>query len=426
MNAEYNRLNKVLTQCGNKSILGYSLKALIASELVYLIYQRYKPFRQLHKISLSTFFAQISVAFNYQLLFETCKQFKCILTVLHKREDHVEFMQQIQQQIPDSTIFYNHNISLIRHFKLSHIVIAFYNIMPLRGLSLKEKIHIIIILIKYLNTLDHLEKLFKAFVPAMFKFVAFNGPYKNDAILTEFFHKIKVPTFSIQHGIYYEYKSFIPYDIINYLFVNTDKILCWGKESVRVLKKYRIEEKKLVIAGNPKYEDVEIKKINTNFKTGLVLLGRFIYHKENISLLKVLKKIKTNTGIGFIIKPHPSLLSHKIWPAYLAICNESNFEIQEKGLLTKILDSNQFDFSIAYNTGAYIESYIFGKVSLRYSINENETVEGIDDKFLNESEFEERISYFKNKASDELNKDIFQMVDDVFGITKINYKAYLN
>ena len=76
-------------------------------------------------------------------------------------------------------------------------------------------------LLKELNSLSILEKTFKKYKPAntsLLKFIAFNGPYGNDALLTEFFHKHGISTYSIQHGIFYDYKIQVPYDIINYLF----------------------------------------------------------------------------------------------------------------------------------------------------------------------------------------------------------------
>jgi hypothetical protein len=427
MNPEYIRLNKVLKQLDAKRYNGYSIKALIQTELVYLIYKRYKPFRQFKSINILTFIRKVRLAAKYDDLHELCKKYFTILSILHERKDHVEFMERIKDKISNAVIYKNNNLTLQKHYKIINLYVSIINISLLYTLSIKEKIHLIVILTHHLNTLHLLEETFKGNNHNNVNFVAFNGPYGNDAILTEFFNKLNVNTYSIQHGIYYRYKNFIPYDIINYLFVNTQKILCWGSESIDVLAEYGVDKKKCIIAGNPKYNNYKIQPFNKTFKTCIVMLGRFIYHEENLELLKLLNVIHKQTEIIFFLKLHPSLEIKSYLKDYQNLSKKYNFQIIDNSRsLTEVLKSDKYNFSIAYNTGAYIESYLLGKISLRFSKNENETIRGLDDKFKDYESFINRINYFKQTETDNLYNLVFEMVDSVLGISYDRYKFVLN
>ena len=418
MNSEYDRLNNILIQCEAKKIRGYSLKALLASELVYLIYGRHKTLKQLNPIKKLTFLGLARTAFDYSMLSEVCLTNKVILTYLHPRPDHVEFMQCIKKKVNNSVIFNNNNVTKCRHYGPINFILALLMIATITKISIREKIHLIVILTQYLNTLKRLEYLFKGKKIGRIKFVAFNGPYKKDAILTEFFNKRGDETYSIQHGIYYQYKKFIPYDIINYLFVNTGKILCWGDEAIRVLSKYYgISPEKLVIAGNPKYNGINSFSFNVNFSKGMVLLGRFIYHDGNIKLLNLLSKIKKEMEIDFIIKLHPSLNTKD----YKMICNQLKLELAEDLLLSEYLKSDLFSFTISYNTGAYVESYLQNKISLRFVIEENESIKGLNDKFKDLTSFKARIRNFQEIDQQTLQSNASKMVDSTLGVSYDRY-----
>ena len=166
--------------------------------------------------------------------------------------------------------------------------------------------------------------------------------------------------------------------------------------------------------GNPKYKDLTIEQVDQSFTKCLVLLGRAIYIPSNEKLLSLLKEFnkKHNNKILFYIKKHPFLMDveHK---SFASISDNMIFLGREHSV-QEVLRSDMVNFTIAVNTTAYYESLALGKISLRWSESENEEFIGMNDKFVNLSQFETKLNEFTQKPEPEIRQEMKDIIKYVF------------
>ena len=207
-------------------VRGYDAQALLLKDLLYVVYGKTK----VPRFTLRNYIRQLFTRYQYDALLPLARQHEIVLTVLQDRPDHREFMEKISRKVNNAVIFSNAGIELhpIRIFSFRNIAVvatALLSFATRKRFSWREKLYFSLLLAQYLHTLHVLKDQFRPGNYKIKKFVAFNGPYGLDALLTAHFNSIGVPTYSIQHGIFYDYKLYVPYDIINYEFTLTDKIL---------------------------------------------------------------------------------------------------------------------------------------------------------------------------------------------------------
>lgn len=404
----YAKLQKWLQHLEPVHYRGYSVKALLAKELVYLAYERTVPARMGWKEVLR----QVRYAYDYKALKKLTDTHRVVVTVLHPRPDQRAYAESVKSRISQADIFDNSLRTLPRvvHYRGKHLVAAANVVWHIPGLTYYMRVHLLIQVVQKLNTLHLLSCLYKNATLRQKVLVAFNAPYAFDALLTEFFHQHGAVTYSLQHGIFYTYKKFIPYDIINYLFTNTDKILCWGEGSVRRLAQdYHLPNSKLLVAGNARYADKVRRPIrDRSFASGLVMLGRFVYDETNFRLLELIHRIQQTAGIAFTVRPHPSFVMNErqFREAFAAYA----LEVDESESLSQTLAGDKYSFTISSNTGSYVEAYFAGLICLRYAAGENETIEGIEDQFHDEATFLSIVERIKKTSETDLQKKIDEML----------------
>jgi len=341
-----------------------------------------------------------------------------IITFLINRADYQEQGMAVQQLFPESEILNIESLPKRRYspFRFSYLKHFLKAIRLTYTRSVNEsfmaKLYLAAIITKIFNYIQLLEK--STFPETAKKYICFNTAYKEESILTEYFKKRKVETITMQHGIFCDFKQVIPFDIINLDNLIADKVLCWGQSTVDYLISKGIEKSRLILMGNPKYKDVEIQNIDQSFTRCLVLLGRQIYVPSNDKLLALLRDYNRKYGnkILFYIKKHPFLMDSDN-KSFASIADNMIFLGKEHST-KEVLKSGLVNFSIAVNTTAYYESLALGKVSLRWAETENEEFIGLDDKFVNMEEFEEKIRTFEDKPEDELRDEMKDIIRYVF------------
>lgn len=198
--------------------------------------------------------------------------------------------------------------------------------------------------------------------------VFFNSSNFPESMLCEFFRSKGVNTFSMQHGMYL-YPELIYFDVVNFSNVMAETLLCWGDASKQAVEQF-YEKNNLPmnfcckIAGYPRNTSAMAESKTISEKV-LVLLPRYIYKKESINLLEILKKIR---NIDFIIKPHPSLVKD---PEITAICDEMATPIVACKLST-CLNNTQFRAVIGFNSTSIFESIPNTSAILLYSSGQDE------------------------------------------------------
>ncbi len=392
---------------------GYNLQSLIAHDIA-----RFAFLKKLPKIK-SVFRWFVIPSHNY---FATFFKHKYLTSnVYPQRKDYCSLFGLIRKELGIS----NKTIDYI-YGKQIRFVLSFKNIFKSikEAYNAKEYLNFIEILFfaacltYYKNILDSFEKRLVSVTKTEY-FFASNSSSTPDSILCLYFNKLGVKTYSFQHGAYSSFQSFVPMDIINIENMTSEKMLCWGQSTVDLMVDLGYDLNSLEITGNPRYKNIKLHSVKQSFKTGIVFLGRFIYDEENVKLLELLSDLQSKIeGLKISVKPHPTLNEDKYKKLLIAL----NLELIDKDkLLTELINSGKYDFAVSYNSTAYYEPLTRGIPCFRFSLNENENIFGMDDKFISASELEQQISQFKKMKSEDLLNKMKSVLQYVFNIDNVDY-----
>lgn len=410
MNQEWFNDYKELKEKFNYTYKGYNLKYLVAGYL-NLNFDEKPILRDVFKeYYLSTTIIDLRKALSIEQ--------QTLITYLINRTDYRDLANTAQQYYPDSAVI---DLSSLPIKKISPISITYCKhfwmavwLIFRRGIghNFNYKLQFMALVIKLLNQIKLIEKYPN---PVHIKrYICFNSAYKEETLLTLYFNKRNIETVTLQHGIFCNFKRLIPFDIINYENCVAQNMLNWGQSSIDFLTEKGFDRSRLNPIGNLKYKDFKIEKISQTFTKCLVLLGRPLYIETNDKLLDTLAEYnkKHDNEIVFYIKKHP-FIEDKYHVQHADIAHNIIFMGREHSV-QEILKSDIVDFSIAVNTTAYYESLALGKPCLRWTEEENEDFYGMDDKFENLSQLEEKIDLLKNMEQDRLVKDVKDLIRYIF------------
>ena len=395
----------------NYSYKGYNLKYLVSGYLTFLFSGETPSSRDVFKeFYLSGTIINLSEALNITE--------STLITYLIDRTDYRDLAFTTKHVFSDSqvvdlsklskkkiSIF---NLTYIKHFWISLWLVLSHSI----GQGSMSKLFYVALTVKILNQVSLLEK--NCSNTSITRYVCFNSAYKEETVLTAYFNKRNIETVSMQHGIFCDFKLTIPFDIINYENLTASKLLCWGQSTIDYLKTKGFEDSRFILMGNAKYKDAVIGHVSKSFKKCLVLLGRSVYIPSNDRLLALLQEYnrKNNNQILFYLKKHPFVVDseHKKF----ASLPDNMFFVGREHSVQEVLKSDLVDFTISVNTTAYYESLALGKISLRWSDEENEDFYGMNDKFYDLATFEEKIKNFKEMPEDEICREMKDVIKYVF------------
>ena len=347
---------------------------------------------------------------------EAFDNYDFVVTTLYNRKDYNDLISSCFCSINYTKINLL-DLPYIKSFNLKHILIGIKKcLLKSSKISFKKRLYLTSYTIYYLNIYSSIEKCFKNFSFENKSYIAFNSSYDIETLLTQYFNKKTKNTFHLSHGVsYIIYGNFIPIDILNGRNIQAKNVLSWGESSKSYLEPLFVAQNKnckIIVAGNPQYPYKEIN-IKTTFKKGIVFLGRSIYDDSNFKLLILLSEIYKTFKIYFDIKPHPS----SDIELYKNIVKEMPFSFLTRELTPiNILRSGEYDFAVAYNTTTYFEAMYYDLLCFRYSLNENELYEGLDDKFSTLDEFEMKINYFKETNFSTINKIVHKVLVNNLGM----------
>lgn len=240
------------------------------------------------------------------------------------------------------------------------------------------------------------------------KYLSFNSSNKYESVFTLYLRYFfsNVETYSMQHGMYFNYQNEIPLDVINFENVMANNILVWGEFTAEQIKDHLYEDVKVKIFGNPLYQDKEIltNSYNPSSNNILVCLPRVIYQKEIFDLVELIKSQKFNS-FSFFLRPHPSF-DKRILSAMIS--KVSNIKISSDKSMKE-----EFNISlkavIGFNSTSLFESIFYGVPVLQF-------VSG-NDEFLNAGFFE-----FTNEK--QLNSFLNTSILDSYVVNRDLVKSY--
>lgn len=399
---------------------GYDLKYAMSPNFVFYAYN-------LRKDLLTKSFVSKSLFQNIDLseFRKNIKSRSVLFTNNLPGKDHRILVSEVMNNI-ENPFFFNDDLLIKIRFNVKNTISSFFNIFfnkMYRDVSLYQKIFFSLNLVYYKNLIDQLEKLPND-VNTTAYVACFSG--NNESIYVAFFKKRNIKTYCLQHGLLTalnDYKYFIPADIVSAENLNADFMLGWGKYSKKVLSQLGFGENRFLLAGNPKYSNLnEINIYFREYKKCIVCLGRDIYFEENLLLLKIAREM-FQIGIEVHLKFHPRSNLQK-YEDYMQL---SNFNVlpAETSINDSIAIANP-DFVIVYNSTVYYEYYFKGIITFRYSVGANDIPFGLNDEFVDIDELMIRINEFKSKSKEELSGEVNTVMNRFCALGVNNYGNILN
>lgn len=188
------------------------------------------------------------------------------------------------------------------------------------------------------------------------RYLSFNSSYSYESVFTLSMRSKGVVTYGMQHGIYYKFKGYIPFEMIGMYFSTAEKFLGWGDFSVNQIGGFLRPFTEPVVFGNPIYRGKKVQScFDKRSNEVLVFLPRVTYAKELRKLIELLS-LDVFSNYSIIIRPHPSLDTAEL----ATICaSKSNFKISTNKNLEEDFSCSVLA-AIGFNTTTLFESIFFG------------------------------------------------------------------
>jgi len=335
------------------------------------------------------------------------------------RKDHFELFNNVVRNLseaPSITNLFELKNKISWHlFKDLKIIFVVFRILKKTDLRMIEKIHYGIEYAYWINTIMELDKIDFSKVK---KYLCMCHVLGMENLLTQYFRKKGIETFSLQEGIYLVYKKNKVLGSIAYELFETDHLLCWGQYTKDEYSAYGIDPRRISVAGYPKGETIKPQKEGNEFRNCLVLLAGPIFGDVNNKLLKILLGEKDHLKIT--LKPHPANYSEMS-----AFAVKNCFDITKKGMTVgECFESAKYDFCIAVNTTAYYESWMAGVPCVRYYDERFDNFYGFDDFFSDEEQFKTMINGYRICPKNE--NEVKEMLKYAIGFGLDNYDKVIN
>jgi hypothetical protein len=388
---------------------GYELDKILAVDLIALIYKKEKfNFKSL-------------LRFVLRLKVEIPDQTGTVLYSIGRygRKDYYELLDYVRIQAVGSLL----DLSKIKPSMSINILnmVKAVRIVNNTDLDFLNKLTLAAKVTYTLNTIDYLEKRNQS-EHNINSFCSFCSNLNEEAILDFYFKKRNIPTYTLQHGLWFIYEKY-PVDAIAYENLIADKLLSWGQYTIDEFIAFGVNKKQLLLAGYPKYAHAlsRPKKKQGNLKV-LVLFARKIHHKNNLALIDLLANTKVNLEVEF--KLHPSLDRHK----YSQLAEFNGFSMAPQGTINELLKTGGYDFSISYNSTAYYDSYMNNCISLRYKdVDADNALEVLDDGFSSGEELLHKLDLVQQGIASQVVWDkVTERLHYILGYGVNNYASIQN
>ena len=332
------------------------------------------------------------------------KKGKILVSYFMPRKDHHELVMKAIERFPKEELImldcykYKQKNPLLRSsFRFPDFILLFNIWNRFRKVKLKKvlgKNYYLFLTKTYLihKRIDQFYKIYNKYNPRAH--IAFcSQAFEEDAILTLIHKKEGKPTFTLQHGFILTNSPYFSPHIIQIENLISDYFLIWGNSMHKSLKEY-VDEKNLLIAGNPKHSNKDIKKIKKfSPKIATFFFSTPGYEKSNEKVIKILNKFaEKHSEIKFNLKIHP----FDDVKNYMPLISTKNIQFTEKEYpIQKLLEKS--DFIILHNTSIAYEALLYKTPIFRFEDEFIAKVWEFKDTFRNPEELEKLFNKLKDK-----------------------------
>jgi hypothetical protein len=229
-----------------------------------------------------------------------------------------------------------------------------------KNIKFHERYILFLACFQAMSFLDFLQRSIKN--PNASNYLSFNSSYEYESVLTLYMRSKSIPTYTMQHGMYYQFKGKIPFEMIGMYFSTAETFLAWGEFTIKEIKDYLEPKTKMKLFGHPNYSLRAIKECHASSSNSvLILLPRITYITEILSLIDLLSQDEFRK-FEFTLRPHPSL---NLQPVRHRLVSSQNFNFSTAVLLDDEF-SRQFLCVIGFNTTTMFEAIYYGLPILQY------------------------------------------------------------
>ncbi|PVH25611.1 hypothetical protein [Sphingobacterium corticibacter] len=401
---------------------GYDMKPLMAN---FFLFNSYSPISK-SSYTIVRQLLKICVTYDFQSMVEDLRKDQVVFFYQTTRNDYFDFIKDIISTVDNTHILptrFKHKF----RYSLKNIISSFKEAFSKKFCcpDIKSRVYYFACLTFYKNVLDELDK-HKDQV-SIKSFVGFNCSLLLESLFCQFFQACKIPTYGLQHGVLLSenlYSKPLPMDFVNLENFQADYLLGWGDFTKRVFDEAGYNNKKCIVAGNPKY--AHIKQIHIKIPEGtrfIVCLARDLYTEENKLLINIVAEMR-DTGYSPILKLHPNSDISR----YRSLIDELDLECADVNLnVADTIIRYQPDFTVVYNSTIYYEYYLNNLVAFRFSLNEKDIPFGMPrDSFSDCQDLIDNLNAIKERNIEEYNEEINLFVNQFVRIGANDYNKILN
>ncbi|MBY2899766.1 MULTISPECIES: hypothetical protein [Bacteroides] len=337
------------------------------------------------------------------------------------RKDHLQLYESIINRLEGKA---SYNNTLEFGWKISihplvgmKMVSKVFRCLKEDKIRFREKLALSVLVVHYCNVIEELCQMNFSNVE---KYLSMCSVLDLENLLTQYMKGQGIPSYSLQEGIYFIYKTNSPLDSIQYENFEAQYLMCWGQFSVDEYVSFGISPERLYIAGYPKKIDVKLMKKDNPFKKCMVLLARESFRETNKKLLDIL--IELSSQYAFCLKLHPSC-NYLYYSQYVSLYNIN--VISKDKMVEECLNNKEYDFCIAVNTTAYYEVLMRGLPCLRFFDGTFDLMAGYNDVFQTKEDFEKYICDIKHLSIFDYQADINKILEYAIGVGIDKYKEIL-
>lgn len=188
--------------------------------------------------------------------------------------------------------------------------------------------------------------------------VSYNSSNIPECFLTSACNRDGIKTFSLQHGLYFDFLNTPPLAIINHENVTAKVLLTWSSFCKEQIEQFhqrhtRPIDFEIYIAGYLKGKPKIIKQQSLRHRMILCLLPHECV-AASINLLKLLHNLHESHEVT--VRIHPLSRSDKL----LLSSIPPSFKLDSHELLEESINANQYRLAVGFNTTSLFDTLLFG------------------------------------------------------------------
>ncbi len=267
--------------------------------------------------------------------------------------------------------------------------------------NIKRMFYLMLCQVKYLEIA---KKVFKN----DFKYlVVFADMQAMDNMLCQIAKQKKIPTVTLQHGLYVDYENNFNVNIVNYKNHVADYFLSWGEDTKNLIEKYHPNSKVMIVGKSLEKSENKKVKVKDYFT---VVFDQNLFHEYNKQILDICYNIAKKMDLKINLRLHPN--------------NKVNWYKIDKNIIMFDQELNNSIFVVGHTTSMLYELMRLGIPSYKFrsDMSSNEldeqfkfsTISELEDNIINHRKIQYDFSAYAKRYIKYIGDESLQKYKDFF------------